>query len=98
MKSKKYDMETNSYKNIDIIGKVRYIGQSFGLEGLTDKKIYDVVKIEGNMIRVIDDSEEDYLYSIITPSALDDYKKCGKWEIIEDNANHDLKRAIEKYS
>lgn len=76
--------------------KVRYIGESFGVEGLTNNKIYNVVKIEGDMIRVIDDSGEDYLYSIINPSCLEDYKKCGKWEIVEDNENRDLQKVMDK--
>ena len=50
------------------------------------------------MIRIIDDSGEDYLYSIVKPSCLDDYKKYGKWEIVEDNKEKELQKAIEKYS
>ncbi len=39
--------------------KVKYIG-SFGIEGLTNGKIYEVIAIEGNMLRIIDDSGENY--------------------------------------
>lgn len=70
-----------------MIGKVKYIGKSFGVEQLTNGKIYDVVKIEYPFIRVIDDSGEDYLYSIIKPSCLDDPKLYGKWQLIEDKEN-----------
>lgn len=73
--------------------KVRYIGESFGIEGLTDGKVYEVIAIEQDMLRVIDDSGEDYLYSITKPSSLEDANKCGKWEIVEDNANKDLEKA-----
>lgn len=94
MKAKKYDIETNSYIEVEIIGKVRYIGKSFGVEGLTNGKVYNVIGIEDDMLRVIDDSEEDYLYSITKPACLTDVSLCGKWEIVEDNENKDLEKVI----
>lgn len=57
--------------------KVKYIGVSFGVEGLTNGKIYDVIGIEDYMLRIIDDSGEDYLYSAIKPCSLEDSSKCG---------------------
>lgn len=72
--------------------KVKYIGESFGVEGLTNGNIYEVIAIEDNMLRVIDDSGEDYLYSIIKPCSLESSNKCGKWEIVEDNENRDLEK------
>lgn len=74
--------------------KVRYIGESFGVEGLTNNKIYEVSAIEDNMLRVIDDSGEDYLYSAFKPCSLEDNNKCGKWEIIEDNQEKELSKLI----
>ena len=94
MKAKKYDIETNSYIEVEIIGKVRYIGKSFGVEGLTNGKVYNVIGIENDMLRVIDDSEEDYLYSITKPACLADTSLCGKWEIVGDNENKDLEKVI----
>ncbi len=41
--------------------KVRYSGETSFLE-LTNNKIYDVVSIEKEWYRIVDDSEEDYLY------------------------------------
>lgn len=73
--------------------KVRYIGESFGVESLTNGKEYEVIAIEEDMLRIIDDSGEDYLYSISKPCSLEDTTKCGKWEIVEDNENKDLERA-----
>lgn len=90
MKRKVYQSETDSYIEMEIIARVRYIGESFGVEGLTNNKIYDVVAIEGDMIRVVDDSEEDYLYSVITPGDLVEKKLFGKWEIIEDTKDKKL--------
>ncbi len=60
-----------------MIGKVKYIGKSFGVDGLTNNKIYDVISVEPPFIRIIDDSEEDYLYSLSKPSCLENPKLCG---------------------
>ncbi len=74
--------------------KVKYTGESFGVEGLTNGKEYEVIAIEQDMLRIIDDSGEDYLYSISKPSSLEDSNKYGKWEIVEDNENKDLEKII----
>lgn len=66
------------------IGKVKYVGKSFGGNSLTDGKIYIVIGIEDEFMRVIDDSGVDYLYSIFTPGDLQNPDLYGKWEIIED--------------
>ncbi len=65
------------------IGKVKYIGKSFGAESLTNGKIYDVIGIEEPFLRIIDDSGEDYLWSIYKPCCMEDTTLCGKWELIE---------------
>lgn len=41
--------------------KVRYRGETSFLE-LTHDRVYDVLSIEKNWYRIVDDSEEDYLY------------------------------------
>ena len=63
--------------------KLRYRGQSFGVDSLTDGKLYDAVEEDG-MYRVIDDSGEDYLYSMTNPRPLDGSSPGGVWEIVED--------------
>ena len=85
-----------------MIGKVRYVGKTFGVESLTDGKIYDCLEVDPPFIRVIDDSGEDYLYSITKPGALEDPDLCGDWVIVEDETGalakfikETLKRAIE---
>lgn len=70
-----------------MIGKVKYVGKSFGIEGLTDGKVYECIAIDYPFIRVIDDSGEDYLYSTIRPSSLDNPNLRGKWVIVEDKNN-----------
>lgn len=62
--------------------KLRYVGESFGVDSLTNGKIYDAVEEDG-MYRVIDDSGEDYLYSKERPAPLNGSSKGGKWEIVE---------------
>ncbi len=74
--------------------KVRYKGKSFGVEGLTNGKIYECIGIEYGMLRIIDDSKEDYLYSAIKPASLEYPELCGRWEIIEDNQNKELEKII----
>lgn len=74
--------------------KVKYKGKSFGVEGLTDGRIYECIDIEDGMLRIVDDSGEDYLYSAVKPSSLENPNLCGKWEIIEDNEDKDLKKVI----
>lgn len=62
--------------------KLRYIGESFGVDELTNGKIYEATD-EGDFYRVIDDSGEDYLYSKVNPAPLDGSSPGGRWEIIE---------------
>ncbi len=62
--------------------KLRYVGESFGVDSLTNGKIYEA-KDEGDFYRVIDDSEEEYLYSKVHPAPLDGSSPGGRWEIVE---------------
>ena len=62
--------------------KIKYVGQSFGVDSLTNNKIYEAVEEDG-MYRVIDDSGEDYLYSKEKPAPLDGSSPGGRWEIVE---------------
>ncbi|MGI6382476.1 MAG: hypothetical protein ACOXZT_04510 [Tissierellaceae bacterium] len=80
-----YQSETDEYKEMESIGKLKYVGESFGVDSLTDGKSYDVIEVmTDDLIRVVDDSEEDYLYSIYNPRPLDESSQGGKWEIVED--------------
>lgn len=67
-----------------MIGKLKYVGKSFGVESLTDGVVYDCLAVDPPFVRVIDDSGEDYLYSITRPSDLEDLDLCGKWVVVED--------------
>ena len=86
MKRSVYQSETDSYLDMELIGKLKYVGESFfNGDGLTDGKVYDVVRIHAlGMFGVVDDSGEDYLYSMTDPAPGDGSSKGGKWEIVED--------------
>lgn len=76
--------------------KVRYLGKSFGVDGLTDGKTYEVLGIDefSGALRVIDDSEEDYLYDPKNPKPFFVEGNYGRFEIVEDDENGTLKKAI----
>lgn len=90
--------------------KVKYIGESFGVTGLTDGVVYDCLGVEsagdlGEMLRIIDDegpsgSDDDldgYLYSPTRPGPLDGSSPGGSWEIVEDDDLGSLHKAIFGY-
>lgn len=76
--------------------KVRYKGPTFGggFLGLTDGKTYECVGVEYDLLRIIDDEGEDYLYSASAPAPLNGKTKPGKWEVVEDDEQGTLSRLI----
>ena len=80
-----YQCAQNRYVKMKSLGKLRYVGESFGVDGLTNNNIYDCVGISTNgiMLSIVDDSGENYMYSIINPMPVDGSSKGGKWEIYE---------------
>lgn len=52
--------------------KVRYTGETSFLE-LTHDKVYNVLSVEKGWYRIVDDSDDDYLYP------------PGEFEVIEPN-------------
>lgn len=63
--------------------KLKYIGESFGVDSLTNGKIYEAWEDASGFYRVIDDSGEDYLYSKENPAPLDGSSRGGKWEVVD---------------
>ena len=63
--------------------RIKYIGESFGIDGLTNGKTYEAINENEGMYRVIDDSGEDYLYSKENPAPLDGSSPGGKWKIVK---------------
>lgn len=64
--------------------KLRYVGRSFGVDSLTNGKVYEIVEVDHGMYRVIDDSGEDYLYSMTNPAPADGSSPGGRWEPVDD--------------
>jgi len=75
--------------------KVKYVGESFGVDSLTNGEIYAVLGVEFNFLRVIDDSMEDYLYDATNPAPMDRTSNGGRWEVIEDDIKGTLKKIID---
>ncbi|MEG2080437.1 MAG: hypothetical protein RRZ68_02620 [Oscillospiraceae bacterium] len=77
--------------------KVQYIGETFGAVSLTDGKIYECLGYEADfdMLRIIDDSGEDYLYSLLNPRPLDGSSIGGKFIIVEDDEKKSLKSLMD---
>lgn len=84
--------------------KVRYIGESFGVTGLTNNKIYECTEVDAitGMLRIIDDGGPDdtegylpgYLYSAKNPRPIAGGSDGGRWEIVEDDDKGTLKKII----
>ena len=74
--------------------KLKYIGPSFGIDSLTNGKVYVCLGFEEGFLRIIDDSGEDYLYSVI-PGPMWDSSIQGRWEIIEDDEERTLAKLFE---
>lgn len=78
---------------MEYVGKVKYSGESFGVDSLTNGEVYDVVRDETGMIKIVDDSEEDYIYDLVNPKPLNGTSPGGKFSIIDD-PNKELEKYI----
>ena len=79
-----FQSELNKKIPLEYIGKVKYVGESFGVDSLTDGDIYVVVRDENGTIKIVDDSEEDYIYNLNNPKPLDGSSEGGKFYIVDD--------------
>ena len=75
--------------------KVRYVGKSFGVDSLTNGRVYKCLGVELGFLRVTDDSGEDYPYSAYKPAPLDGSSPGGRWEIVEEDSKGTLAKAIQ---
>lgn len=78
--------------------RVQYKGESFGVDSLTDGKIYDCIGVEMPFLRIIDDSGEDYLYSATDPGPLDGKVTPGKWRAVDEYGEEILKDALDNFN
>ncbi len=77
--------------------KVRYLGCNIGIDGLFNNHIYDVIGVDEltGYLSVVDESGEDYLYHPKNPKPIaSPNHPGGKFEIVEDDANGSLRKAI----
>lgn len=79
-----YQCELDREIPLEYVGQVKYSGESFGVDSLTDGEVYDVVRDETGMIKIVDDSEEDYIYDLVNPKPLNGSSPGGKFRIIDD--------------
>ena len=79
-----YQSETDEYKEMESIESSNMQEKAWS-RFVNRWESYDVIEVmTDDLIRVVDDSEEDYLYSIYNPRPLDESSQGGKWEIVED--------------
>lgn len=89
---------SRSYTVLSFLTMFSYREHPFGggFLGLTDGKTYECVGVEYDLLRIIDDEGEDYLYSASAPAPLNGKTKPGKWEVVEDDERGTLSRLISK--
>ena len=76
--------------------QVKYLGPNIGVDGLINGKVYEVKEVDEmtGMLRIIDESQDDYLYSPTHPKAFAGGYQGGKFEIVSDDNKGTLKQAI----
>lgn len=91
-----YQCELYKEIEMELYGRLRYIGEDFPL-ALTNNKIYDCVGVDHGMLRIVDDEGEDYLYSARRPKSATAHEyEGGRWEVVEIY-NDDLRKELELY-
>lgn len=91
-----YQCELDKTIPLEYIGLVKYEGESFGVDSLTDGKDYFIVKDKEGWLKVVDDSDEDYIYSLSKPQPVDGFSRGGIFRYIDDPSGI-LVNYMEKY-
>lgn len=73
-----YQSEINQRIPMEYIGTVQYIGKDDPLS-FTDGNIYTIVRDKNGDLKVVDDTDEDYLYNLNEPNNLG-----GKFFYLDD--------------
>ncbi len=79
-----FQCESGKKIPLEYIGKVKYVGESFGVDSLTDGVTYAVVYDANGSIKIVDDSGEDYFYDLVNPKPLDNSSPGGFFEVVDD--------------
>ncbi len=85
-----YQSELNKEIPLEYIGKVKYIGPNDPLSFI-DGGEYNIVLDENKDLKVVDETEEDYIYLLSEPNSLG-----GKFYYMEDPKGI-LKAYMEEY-
>lgn len=93
---KRLNLETKLYEEVELIGRVKFIGESLNSD-LTNNKIYNVIGIRNNMLKLIDDTEDYYLYLPQDGNLILQKKATGAGFIIVDDftKNKDIYKLFE---
>jgi hypothetical protein len=79
-----YQCELDKTIPLEYVGRVKYIGESFGVDSLTNGKEYNLVKDKTGWVKVVDDSEEDYVYDLLNPRPGNNSSEGGIFIIVDD--------------
>lgn len=74
-----FQCELNKNIKLEYIGKLKYVGETFGVNGLTDGVTYNVVKDKYGTLKVVDDTggkEHVYIRLYISISDCRSYRSC----------------------
>lgn len=76
MKRKVYQSTEDKYIDMEILAKYKFVGEDAGIS-LTKGVIYDCVGYdkELGLIRIVDDTEEDYLFKPDNFELIEDFRK-----------------------
>lgn len=80
-----YQCELDKAIPLEHVGRVRYRGESFGVDSFTADGLYDIVRNEYGCLTVVDDSGENYMWDLRNPRPFDDPNIIGGvFELVED--------------
>ena len=92
-----YQCELDKTIPLEYVGLVKYIGESFGVDSLTNGNDYYIVKDQYDTLKVVDDSDEDYIYCLTNPAPGTGYSEGGIFHYIDDPSGI-LANYMEKYN
>lgn len=76
----------------EVLAIVKFVGKTFF--SFIDGKNYYVIGYDDVYFRIIDESNEDYLYLIKNPKPLNEESWDGKFKLVEDFTNGKIKRIM----
>ena len=78
MERKVYQSAEDKYVKMKILARYKFIGEDAGIS-LTKGTIYDCVGYDDKLglIRIVDDTEEDYLFKPDNFELVEDFRKNG---------------------